>query len=82
MFKRLFNSDERSAQKLVVQLETSEDLGKIDILKTLAREKTSEALTEPRANSAQSTNLVLSSQFESRRGARCRTFGGAPDRAT
>ena len=47
MFKRLFNSDERSAQKLVVQLETSEDLGKVDILKTLAREKTSEALTEP-----------------------------------
>ena len=47
MFKRLFNSDERSAQKLVVQLETSEDLGKIDILRTLAREKTSEALAEP-----------------------------------
>lgn len=47
MFKRLFNSDERSAQKLVVQLETSEDPGKIDILRTLAREKTSEALTEP-----------------------------------
>jgi len=47
MFKRLFNSDERSAQKLVVQLETSEDPGKIDILRTLAREKTSEALAEP-----------------------------------
>ena len=47
MLKRLFNSDERSAQKLVAQLETSEDLGKVDILKTLAREKTAEALTEP-----------------------------------
>ena len=47
MLKRLFNSDERSAQKLVAQLETSEDLGKVDILKTLAREKTAEELTEP-----------------------------------
>lgn len=47
MFKRLFNSDERSAQNLVIQLQSSEDIEKVAILKSLVREKASEGLTEP-----------------------------------
>ena len=47
MFKRLFNSDERLAQKLVTQLESSEDLGKVDILRSLAKGQVSAGLAEP-----------------------------------
>lgn len=47
MFKRLFNSDERSAQNLVIQLQSSEDIEKVAILKSLVREKAPEGLTEP-----------------------------------
>jgi len=47
MFKRLFNFDERSAQKLVTQLESSDDLGKVDILRSLANNQGSAGLTDP-----------------------------------
>ena len=41
MFKRLFNSDEKSAKKLVAQLESSNDQQKVEILRSIAREKAS-----------------------------------------
>ncbi len=47
MFKRLFNFDERSAQKLVNQLESSEDVGKVEILRSLAKEQGSNVLVDP-----------------------------------
>jgi len=68
MFKRLFNSDERSAQKLVTQLESSEDLGKVDILRSLAKGRDSAGLAEPLKKTVISI-LHTSSSDEVRRSA-------------